>query len=82
MVCYRDVEELIEKLKFENVRGPARGQINKKVRSSLESSFSKIQGLSADLFRKRIDRIIWELAVFITFDEIIECVEAIIAEHY
>lgn len=79
---FREIEELIEKLKFENVRGPERGQINKKVRTSLESGFSKTQGISVDLFRKRIDRIIWELAVFVTFDEIIESLEAILAENY
>lgn len=79
---FREIEELIEKLKFENVRGPERGQINKKVRTSLESGFSKIQGLSLDLFRKRIDRIIWELAVFVTFDEITESLEAVLSGHY
>lgn len=79
---FREIEGLIERLKFENVRGPERGQINKKVRTLLESGFSKIQGLSLDLFKKRIDRIIWELVVFVSFDAIVESLEAILAEHF
>lgn len=67
---YREIEEFIDKLKFEDIRGPERGRINKEVRDVLEMSFGAVEGLSADLFRKRIDRIIWELVSFIALDVI------------
>ena len=72
---FREIEELIEKLKFDNVRGPERGHLNKEVRSSLAANFKTIEGLSLDLFRKRIDRIIWELVSFVSFDEVEDSVE-------
>jgi hypothetical protein len=71
ILCFREIEELIDKLKFESIRGPERGQLNREVRNALESNFSSIEGLSTDLFRKRIDRVIWELVNFVSFDEVI-----------
>ena len=70
ILCFRDIEELTDKLKFENIYGPERGDLIKKARAILESKFKRIQGLSADLFRKRLDRIIWELSAFVLFEEI------------
>ena len=78
---FREIEELLKKLKFENVHGPERGRLNKEVRSSLQSSFKTIEGLSLDLFRKRFDRIIWELADFVSFDAIENSVKAILTEN-
>lgn len=76
---FREIEELIDELKFEDLRGPERGRINKEVRDILEMNFKAIAGLSADLFRKRIDRIIWELVCFVPFIEIEQAVRDIIA---
>jgi len=78
---FREIEELIEKLKFENIHGPGRGRLNREARSLLEANFKTIEGLSLDLFRKRIDRIIWELVSFVSFDAIIESLKVILAEH-
>lgn len=41
---FREIEELIDKLKFENVHGPERGRINKEVRDALEMNFGVIEG--------------------------------------
>lgn len=76
---FREIEELIDELKFEDLRGPERGRINKEVRDILEMNFKAIAGLSADLFRKRIDRIIWELVCFVPFIKIEQAVRDIIA---
>ena len=75
---FREIEDLTDKLKFENIRGPERGDLIKKVRTLLESAFKGIQGLSPDLFRKRLDRVIWELAAFVPFEEIENSVEGIL----
>lgn len=75
---FREIEELIYKLKFENIRGPERGRINREIRSSLEANFRTIEGLSLDLFRKRMDRVIWELAGHISFDVLKDSVKDIL----
>jgi len=36
----------------------------------LEEKFSRVEGLTLNLFKKRIDRIMWELASFVTYDEL------------
>ena len=69
---FKEIEKLIDELKFDTIRGPERGQKNMQVREALRSKFSSNEGLSADLFRKRIDRIIWELFSFVSFDEIVD----------
>lgn len=74
---FREIEEFIDKLKFEDIRGPERGKINKEVRDALEMNFGAVEGLSTDLFRKRIDRIIWELVSFVTLDVIKDSVSKI-----
>jgi hypothetical protein len=79
---FREIEDLIENLKFENVHGPERGHLSREVRNLLESNFKTIDGLSFNLFRKRIDRIIWELVSFVSFNEIIESLKVIIDEHH
>ncbi len=67
---FREIDELIEKLKFEHIKGPERGKLNREVRTILEASFGNTAGLSVDLFKKRIDRIIWELVTFADFKTI------------
>jgi hypothetical protein len=66
---------LIDKLKFENIRGPERGRLIKEVRSALESTFKGLEELSADIFRKRLDRIIWELASVVPFEAIVDSIK-------
>jgi len=78
---FREIEELIDKSKFENIRGPERGLLNKEVRNALEENYKKIEGLSVDLFKKRIDRIIWELANIASYDEIEERIKDIITKN-
>jgi len=58
---FREIDKFIENLRFEHIRGPEHGKINKEVRDLLAKNFGNITGLSTDLFKKRIDRIIWEL---------------------
>ncbi len=70
IVQFREIDEFIGKLKFEHIKGPERGKLNREVRTILEASFGNITGLSVDLFRKRIDRIIWELVTFVDFQKI------------
>jgi len=76
---FGQIEDLIDELKFENIHGPERGELIKEVRSALESKFKVHEELSADLFRKRLDRIIWELASFVSFVVIRDSVKAMLA---
>lgn len=71
---YREIGKLIQKLNFESIRGPERGHLLTRVRETLENNFGAIEGLSEGLFRKRNDRIIWELVNFVSFDTIRESV--------
>jgi hypothetical protein len=75
---FREIEEFIDKLKFEDTRGPERGRINKEVRDALETNFREIEKLSANIFKKRIDRIIWELVSVVNLDVIKESVSNIL----
>jgi hypothetical protein len=75
ILSFREIEELIDKLKFENIRGPERGRLIKEVRSALESTFKGLEELSADIFRKRLDRIIWELASAVPFEAIVDSIK-------
>ncbi len=67
---FRKIEEIIERLKFNNIKGPEKGQLGRVLRTVLEERFGHFEGLTAELFRKRIDRIIWELISFLTYDEL------------
>lgn len=71
---YEDIEELLFKLKFENIQGPERGRLINTVRAELASKFNTIDGLSPNLFRKSFNRIIWELASTTTFSVIANAV--------
>lgn len=70
IVQFREINEFIGKLKFEHIKGPERGKLNKEVRTILEANFGNITGLSVDLFRKKIDRVLWELVTFVDFQTI------------
>lgn len=64
---FRDIEELISKLRFDHIQGPDRGILIREARVLLEENFNNLTGLSQDLFKKRMDRIIWELVIFVDF---------------
>ena len=81
IVQFREIDEFIGKLKFEHIKGPERGKLNREVRSILETSFGTITGLSIDLFKKRIDRIIWELVTFVDFQTIRGALDKIAEEN-
>jgi len=73
-----DIISLIEKLEFVGVRGPERGRMIKDTRSALESEFGSLSGLSTDIMKKRLDRIIWELVSVLSFDEVSSAIKAVI----
>ena len=75
---FNEIEELTHRLKFENVRGPERGQKNREMRDALETQFGSIGVWSADLFRRRIDRIIWELVGTVSFDEMVDSLREVV----
>ena len=77
---FREIDEFVGKLKFEHIKGPERGKLNREVRTILEASFGNITGLSVDLFRKRIDRILWELVTFVDFQKIQGVLSGILKE--
>lgn len=67
---YRSIKELINHLNFENLSGPERGEVQREKREVMQGKFGSIKGLSEDLFRKRFDRIIWELIGYVSIDDI------------
>lgn len=75
---FRDIEELISKLRFDHIQGPDRGKLIREARVLLEENFNNLTGLSQDLFKKRMDRIIWELAIFVDFHIIEEVLKEMI----
>lgn len=81
VLSFREINELLEKLKFEHIRGPERGKIIKAVRNLLEENFGKIAGLSLELFNKRIDRIVWELILSVGFPKIQESLSELLSEN-
>lgn len=72
---FREIGKLIDKLNCESIKGPERGQLLAQTRESLENNFSAIEGLSEGLFKKRTDRIIWELSNYVPFKRINESVQ-------
>jgi len=75
---FRKIEELIEKSGFNNICGPERGQLIRKVRNKLEVKFAHLKSLTSEIFRKRLDRIIWEIATFVTYEELDNSIREII----
>jgi len=75
---YRNIVEIVDVLRFENIRGPERGKKNKIVREILKKAFGSDINIAADLFKKKIERVIWELIMEYTFDEIYEVLKEIL----
>jgi len=59
---------------------PERGRLIKGARNVLENDFGKLEGLSKELFRKRTDRVIWELASVVPFESIENSTKTILSE--
>jgi len=81
ILMFRDIEELIRKLRFDHIQGPDRGKLIREVRTLLEENFNDLTGLSQDLFKKWMDRIIWELVIFVDFHIIKEVLVEIIEDN-
>lgn len=67
---FREIEETLNQLRFEKIRGPERGERIKEVRNVLETKFGTIENLSENIFKKPLDRMIWELAMKASIDDI------------
>lgn len=67
ILMFRQIDEMIGRLRFEHIQGPERGKLNKDARKLLEDRFGNTAGLSQNLFKKRIDRMIWELVSQVDF---------------
>jgi hypothetical protein len=52
IVQFREINDFIGKIKFEHIKGPERGKLNREVRLILEANFGTITGLSIKLFKK------------------------------
>lgn len=69
---YRKIEELIDQLQFDEIRGPEKGKKYRIIREKLKESFLSNKHISVDLFKRKFDRIIWELMMEYTYMEIYE----------
>jgi hypothetical protein len=61
----------IDKLRFKEIVGPDRGLRIRQTRNELKDKFGDNEKLSENLFLKRLDRIIWELACYYEVGDII-----------
>ncbi len=75
---FREMQDLIDRLNFGAIYGPERGKKIKDVREVLKLNFAGIDSLSAELFNKRNDRIIWELFTVVSFEEIADALHELI----
>ena len=71
---YNKIRDLVIELKFEEITGVERGTKIKEVRNKLKSEFEIICKDPDTLFRKQLERIIWELAVVSEYSKIRETV--------
>lgn len=74
ILMFRQIDEWIGRLRYEHIQGPERGKLNREAREVLEDRFGETAGLSQNLFKKRMDRMIWELISFVDFQVIKEVV--------
>jgi hypothetical protein len=81
IMLFNEINDFLVKLRFIHIRGPERGKISKEVRTLLEGSFGDIKGLSKGLFKKKLDRIIWELITYVPLAMIQKSLEATIIKH-
>jgi len=75
---FNAITELSEKLSFSEIRGPERRQMVDDARSKLQAAFSDLKGLSVDVFKKRLDRIVWEIATFVPVNIIYDSVKPLV----
>ncbi len=77
-----EIEVLIELLMFKQLSGPDKGNANRELRTALETAYGVgIEGLTENLFRKRIERIIWELVAKTEFEDLKITVSEIIKKY-
>ncbi len=75
IVEINEIEKLINRLQHDDIRGPERGIKLNEVRNALINKFIEQENLSTNLFRKKTERIIWELIVKTSFKEVIDALE-------
>ena len=75
IVEINEIEKLINRLQHDDIRGPERGIKLNEVRNALINKFIEQENLSTNLFRKKTERIIWELIVKTSFKEVIDVLE-------
>ena len=75
---YKDIERLLGRTRFDNMRGPERGRMIEDLRNKLKADYGMLPDLSPDLFKKRLHRIIWELASIVFFEDIDNSIKALI----
>ena len=73
---YYKVEQLIERLQFNKIHGPEKGKKYQLIRDILKKAFLPNQHISEELFKKKFDRIIWELMREYTYMEIYNVIKA------
>lgn len=67
---YNEIRDLVIEFKFEAITGVERGIKIKEARKKLKSKFETICKDPDTLFRKQLERIIWELAVVAEYSEL------------
>jgi len=77
---YRELEKLSVELRFASIRGPERGRLIKEARDALKLHYAGLEGLSTDVFKKRLERIMWELASKLPYSVIIDSLGAVLKQ--
>ncbi|MBM7560936.1 nucleotidyl transferase AbiEii/AbiGii toxin family protein [Fusibacter tunisiensis] len=70
LLNFFEISGYLEKAQFPHIQGPERGKAIKEVREKLKEEFNNIENLSVDIFKKKIDRIVWELVTVVDFRDI------------
>ncbi|NLD05941.1 MAG: nucleotidyl transferase AbiEii/AbiGii toxin family protein [Synergistaceae bacterium] len=73
-----EIEELITKLQFNDIRGPERGKKIIAVKKALKIICNGIPNIRADLFNKKPERVIWELLLHKDMENITVALENIL----
>ncbi len=71
---FQEIEKLCSNLQFKQIQGPKKGEINSKIRTLLQNRYGNIPNLSDGLFRKRNNRVIWELATYVDLEDLQYCI--------
>lgn len=72
IVSFEEINNFIETLKFKDIRGPESGKLKQEARDKLEGNFGGHPDLSSGIFKKRVDRIVWELVSYFDIQELKE----------